>query len=283
MSEFHVNVVKLGPMVSHPNADTLNITKVYDYPVITKKNGFKEGDLVVYVPVDSVVPDTEEWHFLCPLDSDGKPRFPVGQVPEKYRVIEAKKIRGIFSQGMLAPLPKLPVKQWKVGEDARQALSITKYEPPVPSSMNGECESAPKGWVFPVYTDVEGIKRYPNVLIPGEMVVVTEKIHGCVSAETMLETLEIGECSIEQIVKRVRSGEVIHVLSHDHSSNEDVFNLVEDVSILETETNTNWYNLELEDGNRLLVTGDHLIYIPELHAYRCVKDLSSREKVHIKK
>jgi len=186
MSEFHVNVVKLGPMVSHPNADTLNITKVFDYPVITKKDGFKEGDLVVYIPVDSIVPDTEEWHWLCPLDSDGNPRFTVGQVPEKYRVIEAKKLRGIFSQGMLAPVPFMrndlagdPSKWTKEGDDVREAMGITKYEPPVPSSMNGECEAAPKGWVFPVYTDIEGIKRYPNVLIPGEIVVVTEKIHGC--------------------------------------------------------------------------------------------------------
>lgn len=179
MSEFHVNVVKLGPMVPHPNADTLNITKVFDYPVITKKGGFKEGDLVVYIPVDSIVPNTEEWYFLCPLSEDRLPKYKIGEVPEKYRVIEAKKLRGIFSQGMLAPLPMQSIDILKEGDDVRAIMCITKYEPPIPSSMNGECEAAPKGWVFPVYTDIEGIKRYPNVLIPGEDVIITEKIHGC--------------------------------------------------------------------------------------------------------
>lgn len=183
MSEFHVNVVKLGPFTKHPNADSLDITKVFDYTVIAKQGNFKEGDLVVYVPIDSVVPDNEEWHWLAPLNSDGSERFPIGQVPEKYRIIEAKKIRGIFSQGCLSPLPAPrpgvgPGRWWKEGDDVCEAMGITKYDPPVPMSTFGECEAAPKGWAFPTYTDIEGLRRYPNVLSPGEEVVVTEKIHG---------------------------------------------------------------------------------------------------------
>ena len=178
MSEFHVTVVKLGPMVSHPNADTLNITKVFDYQVITKKGGFQEGELVVYVPVDSVVPDVEEWHWLCPTNADGKPNFPVGQVPEKYRVIEAKKLRGIFSQGMLAPLPK-SVNKLNEGDDVTHIMGITKYEPPVSFTMSGDVESPPKGWAFSTYTDIEGMRRYPDIIQFEEEVVVTEKIHGC--------------------------------------------------------------------------------------------------------
>ncbi len=214
MSEFHVQIVRLGPMRSHPNADTLNITSIFDYQIITKKDGFKEGDLVVYIPVDSVVPDTEDWYFLCPLNSEGKPRYPLGEVPEKYRVIEAKKLRGIFSQGVLAPLPAarrptfdvidnyddapdgaihnelgigryqrcndvwlpLPLRE---GDDVRLMMNIVKYEPLLPAMTGGECEAAPKGWQFVTYTDIEGIRRYPDVLQEGEEVIITEKIHGC--------------------------------------------------------------------------------------------------------
>jgi len=205
MSEFKVTVVRLGAFTPHPNADTLDTTKVFDYQVIAKRGGFKEGELAVYVPVDSVVPDSEEWHWLAPRNLDGSARFPVGQVPEKYRVIEAKKLRGIFSQGCLAPLPEkrqfkvthpdidapdgaevdgfrrsggtwvpLPFKE---GDDVRELMGITKYEPPLPLSTYGECEAAPP-WSFPVYTDIEGMRRYPNVIQEGEEVVVTEKIHG---------------------------------------------------------------------------------------------------------
>ncbi len=175
MSEFHVNVVKLGPFTRHPNADTLDVTKVFDYTVVAKRGNFKEGDIVVYVPIDSVVPDTEEWHWLAPRNAEGTERFPVGQVPEKYRVIEAKKLRGIFSQGMLAPLP---AGDWQEGADVCSVMGIVKYEPPVPLVMHGECEAAPKGWMFPVYTDIEGMRRYPNILQEGEEVSVSEKVHG---------------------------------------------------------------------------------------------------------
>lgn len=179
MSEFHVNVVKLGAFTPHPNADTLDITKVFDYQVITKRGAFKEGDLAVYIPIDSTVPDTEEWYWLFPCHQDGSKRFPCGQVPEKYRVIDAKKIRGIFSQGCLMPLPSGgDPRGWVEGMEVAVTFGITKYEPPVPMTTGGECEAPPKGWVIPVYTDIEGLRRYPHILQEGEEVVITEKIHG---------------------------------------------------------------------------------------------------------
>jgi RNA ligase (TIGR02306 family) len=58
-------------------------------------------------------------------------------------------------------------------------MGIVKYEPPEPVSTFGECEAAPKGWLFPVYTDIEGLRRYPDVLVEGEEVVISEKLHGC--------------------------------------------------------------------------------------------------------
>lgn len=179
MSEFHVNTVKLGPFTKHPNADNLDITKVFDYTVVTKRGAYKEGELAVYVPIDSVVPDNEEWHWLAPRNSDGSERFPVGQVPERYRIIEAKKIRGIFSQGCLMPLPPGgDPRGWTEGMEVATTFGITKYEPPVHMTTGGECEPAPKGWVFPTYTDIEGLRRYPDVIQDGEPVVITEKIHG---------------------------------------------------------------------------------------------------------
>ena len=58
-------------------------------------------------------------------------------------------------------------------------MNITKYEPPIPAILGGECEKPPtEGWIFPTYTDIEGMRRYPNILNVGEEVVLTEKIHG---------------------------------------------------------------------------------------------------------
>lgn len=157
MSEFHVQVVRVGKIEKHPNADTLGLTRVFDYPVITRLGDFQEGDLAVYVPVDAIVPaDDPRWAFL-----DGHWR------------IRAKRLRGIFSMGLLAHADPT----WTEGQDVCADLRITKYEPPEPMTTGGEDERDPG--FMPCYTDIEGLRRWPDVLVPGEEVVISEKRHGC--------------------------------------------------------------------------------------------------------
>jgi RNA ligase (TIGR02306 family) len=161
MSEFHVNVIRIGPVEKHPNADTLSVTHVHGgYPCIIKTGSFAEGDLAVYIPIDTTLPDVPQFAFLG--NSDRKR-------------LGAKKLRGIFSMGLLIPAPQGTVE----GQDVAELLDIKRYEPPEPAlSTYAECEPAPKGWPFVTYTDIEGLRRYPDVLQLGEPVVVTEKIHG---------------------------------------------------------------------------------------------------------
>lgn len=156
MSEWKVQVVKVGALSKHPNADRLMLTKVFDYPVITGVGEFQEGDLAVYVPVESVVPaDDPRWTFL-----------------QGHLRIKAKRLRGIFSMGLLAKA----VDGMKEGEIVAEQLRITKYEPPIGAVTGGEAEKCPFEW--PKYTDIESIRRWPDVLKEGEEVVLTEKIHG---------------------------------------------------------------------------------------------------------
>ena len=161
MSEFHVQVVRVGKIDKHPNADSLGLTHVYDYPVIVRLDDFHEGDLAVYVPVDSLVPaDDPRWTFL-----DGHLR------------IKAKRLRGIFSMGLLTKADPT----WAEGQDVLADLRITKYEPPE-QTTGGEDEHDPG--FMPCYTDIEGLRRWPDILVPGEEVVITEKRHGACSRWT---------------------------------------------------------------------------------------------------
>lgn len=159
MSEFHVEVVKVGPVEKHPNADTLGITKVGEYPVIVRLGETNEGDLAVYVPVDCVVPDSDpRWSFL-----QGKTR------------IKAKKLRGVFSMGLLTPADP----SWTEGQNVTELMGIKKYENPEEMGLRvqgGDNEHCP--FVFPRYTDIEAYRKYPNVFDESQLVVVTEKIHG---------------------------------------------------------------------------------------------------------
>lgn len=170
MSEFHVEAVRVNEINPHPNADRLGITRVLDYPVIVASGEFQEGDLAVYVPVDALVPaDDPRWEFLAKGQSAKAHGIPGTQL---YYRIRAVKLRGTFSMGLLTRAPE----GLAPGDDARMALRVEKYEPPEPVSTSGEDERDPG--FLPNY-DVEALRRWPGVLVPGEEVVVSEKLHGC--------------------------------------------------------------------------------------------------------
>jgi RNA ligase (TIGR02306 family) len=172
--ERSVRVVRVGPVHRHENADTLSITLVEGgYPVVFRTGEFNEGDLAAYVPVDSVVPDTEQWAFL-----------------KGHRRIRAKKLRGTFSMGMLAPLPHRAGQDcaeeaeaahvcfgYDEGQDITAAMGVVPYEPPMKSMLVNTYNEPDPGFL-PRYTDIEGLRRYQDVLVLGEEVVITEKIHG---------------------------------------------------------------------------------------------------------
>jgi hypothetical protein len=118
MSDWSPQIVRVEKVEKHPDADALDIVTVLgDYPVIAKRDEYHVDDLAAYIPIDSIVPDTEDYYFLCPkayekYEEDGEVKqrqvgnkYPMGEVPEKYRVIKAKKIRGIYSQGMIVQCP----------------------------------------------------------------------------------------------------------------------------------------------------------------------------------
>lgn len=155
MSEWKVEVVKIGNIEKHPNADTLEITRVHGgYPCIIKSGSFKPGDLAIYIPIDSVV-DRSDPRFSF-LKNSGK--------------IKASRLRGVFSMGLLIPVEP----GMNEGDIVHEKLNITKYEPPEPVADN----DSPAPFHFPTYTDIEGFRRWPNIFQPNEEVIITEKCHG---------------------------------------------------------------------------------------------------------
>ena len=164
MSDFGCPAVRVGPIEKHPNADSLGITHVYAYPVIVRLGDFAPGDLALYVPVDAVVPCEGPFAFLADPKRPGKPVR-----------IKAKRLRGVFSMGLLTPAPKCASE----GEDFAARFGIVKYEEPEPLSTGGEDAPSPPGMPAAPKYDIEGYRRWPDVLVPGEEVEITEKIHGC--------------------------------------------------------------------------------------------------------
>lgn len=176
MSEFHVQVFRIGKVGKHPRADTLSITQgPGGYPVCFKTGEFGPGDLAVHIPVDAVV-DTARGEFDWLKDKAslaGGGRF-------LYRV-KSVKLRGIPSHGFLVPVAPELRDVLREGQDVRDLLGVTKYDPgpcyELSGLIQGDMTSLPQDGMVPHY-DIEGMRRYSHCINQGELVSVTEKIHG---------------------------------------------------------------------------------------------------------
>lgn len=182
MSTFEVKVYRLE-IEPHPNADAIELAKVGEFRSIVRKGQFKTGDLGVYIPEASIVPD---W-LIEKLGLTGKLAG-----SQKNRV-KAIKLRGILSQGLVYPLE--PMKEnyplhllehlvdehmtrtvVSEGQDVQKELGITKYEPPIPVHFAGQVGNAHG---YTLNYDIENIKKYPDVIDYGtDILFVTEKLHG---------------------------------------------------------------------------------------------------------
>jgi len=86
--------------------------------VIAKKDNIKVGDLVIYIEIDSVMPECPEFEFLR---------------ERKFRV-RTIKLRKQISQGLILPLTSLPRSvditkiPMSIGDDVTDILNIKKYD-----------------------------------------------------------------------------------------------------------------------------------------------------------
>lgn len=177
MSTFRTPVSIIREINPHPNADSLEYAKVYDFDVIVKKNSYVVGDTVLYIPIDSILPNWLEERI-----------FPVGSKIKlnKSRVRQIR-IRGHASQGMLVNISDIRDKvdgNLEEGQDLSEILGITKYEPPTPTfQQNGprvrkERNRSYENPYFHQYGGLENAKWYPDLFIEGQQVVYQVKIHG---------------------------------------------------------------------------------------------------------
>ena len=176
MSELNVTVEKVVEILEHPNADRLEIAVIRGWNCVVAKDSLKKDDLVIYFPIDSILPSELEAFIF----QDSKIKL------DKSRV-KTIKIRGAISQGLAVPYEKLittfhKLRQYGVGDDIKSYLGVTKYEPPEKSPFTSKMgKQASKKQINPnfrKYTNINHWKNYPNAIDEDEIIVVTEKIHG---------------------------------------------------------------------------------------------------------
>jgi RNA ligase (TIGR02306 family) len=198
MSKFECPVVRVS-IEPHPNADAIEIARIGDYQSIVKKGQIKDGDLAVYLPEQAVLPKWllvtlgfwNELNGIGTLNGSAKNR------------IKAIKLRGILSQGVIltgeqideakikcfAPIEGQPGHSGETfheGDNLSEFLGVTKYEPAIPQQLSGRALGANLDITHGY--DFENIKKNPQLFDDGELVVMTEKVHG-----TLLQVIVVPE------------------------------------------------------------------------------------------
>lgn len=170
--------------------DRIVLATVDGWSVIVKKDEFNIGDKCIYIEIDSVLPEKEEFEFLR---------------SKNFR-IKTMKMSGVISQGICFPLSILPPKkhgEYELEEDVTEVLGITQYEPTMDVERNTEIKMPTKHkypkflmrfkWFrklvlpkkqakgFPNFiskTDETRIQNMPFILQDKREWVATEKIDG---------------------------------------------------------------------------------------------------------
>lgn len=239
-------IERIKEFKKHPNADRLNLITIKGWQCVTAEQ-YEVGDLVIYIQVDTTVPKVDWADFLFAREKEGAERARIKSI----------KLRGETSQGLCLPLCVLP-EQFHIdtqdepnleGYDVTELLGIEKYEKPVPVSLSGE---------------VEG--DFPTHLVPK-----TDE-ERCLAEHSVLVT-EDGEKTIGEICETKYSGKI---LSYNIETGKNEYKQIVDWNI--SSGCDDWYEIELDDGKVVTITGNHRVWVDELSCYRRVCDLVGTEE-----
>ena len=166
----------------HPNAENLELATVLGWTIVIKKGEYKQGDLTIYIVIDTIVPETPVFEFLR----------------NKHFRIKPLRLRGESSAGIVFPLTILPSFEFDSafggpvcsdgtgarlsiteGLDVTDIIGIKKYEKQMPPELAGQAFGSMPG--FLIITDEDNLRSYPDAVpeMYGRPYYITRKDDGC--------------------------------------------------------------------------------------------------------
>lgn len=104
-------ITELRPI---PGADRIEVAQVDGWQCVVRRGEFQEGEHIVYVEIDSIVPERPEFEFLR---------------DRGFRV-RTIRLRGQVSEGLVLPMSVLDDGIiYDLGDDVTDVLGIKKYDP----------------------------------------------------------------------------------------------------------------------------------------------------------
>lgn len=151
----------------------------------------------------------------------------------------------------------------KSSRDAKRNKRLRKFDRMIPGQ-------------FSFHYDTQLFEKVVKRFKPEDVVTISNKLHGCVERNTLVETEEFGKITIGEIVdNRIEC----KIKAFDTDLNEDVFVPIDDYYLLKNDGE--WYEIELEDGRKITITGNNPVWVPEINGYRRVDELNGDEYLQI--
>ena len=170
-------------------ADRIEAVRIDGWWVVSQKNLYEVGDLVVYFEIDSWIP-----HEIAPfLTREGKEPKDYNGVPGQR--LKTIRLRGQLSQGLILPLTDVKLANAKEGDNVTEALNIQLWEKPVPAQLRGQVKGSFPTHIIPK-TDQERIQNIPKILEDQDTAYeITVKYDGTSLTVFFSEELGPGICS----------------------------------------------------------------------------------------
>lgn len=165
---------KINKIEAIEGADKLELATVNGWTSVVQKGIHKEGDLILCITTDAVIPEdlATKWGVISYLRNKSR--------------VRTVKLRGVYSECILIPLIDLPISKdnkpsnWLEGRDYMEILKIFKYEPPVRQVQlaGGRKIKYKDNPNFEVYYKFPNQKNVPNMFSEDDEVIITRKMHG---------------------------------------------------------------------------------------------------------
>lgn len=151
------------------------------------------------------------------------------------------------------------------------------YVESVEAAQQKETSDVIEGGVFPMLAPSKSYPTDPNlakkIVYPAY---IQPKLDGCVSGDTLINTKEYGMKSIKWIVENKIK---CNVLSLSIKGKLEYKEILYHFMNKKEDEKTEWFELELETGEKVTITGNHPVFLPDLNCYRRVDELKGTENL----
>lgn len=176
-------------VAAHPNADKLNVIKIYDTQCIVSKDGYDAGQLYVFFPEGGQLSEA-----YCAANDLVRRPGGKGYLDPAKRNVKTIKLRGEVSEGLIMPLSSLSVfgditqlrendtidtfngkeicRKYVPRRNVAVATSASK------KSKKKQKKNAKLNYVFPEHIDTPQFKFCVSQFHEGDLVSITEKLEG---------------------------------------------------------------------------------------------------------